>query len=116
MIRGLHNLLERKEGLLLQRARDRGISFQEIADALGVSSRQAAEQRLLKLQAGRDEQETAWLDARRRHRLGMDWSPADVDSWWTATVLLGIFDSPTEESGDPEGPSATEPRRGGPDG
>lgn len=43
-VRGLHELADRLEVLQVERARDRGWSWQQIADVLGVS-RQAAHQK-----------------------------------------------------------------------
>jgi hypothetical protein len=119
LIRGLHSLLDRKEAAIMTKARARGVPFNQIAQALGVSSRQAAEQRLLALQAGKTEGEAAWLDKRRRDRLGMEWSPHEIDRWWLNTVMVGIFDHYPEELGDsstPDSPEDSSPRSGESDG
>lgn len=54
LIRGLRITLDFSEGDLLGKARQRGTTFDRIAAALGLRSRQAAEQRYVKLYAGWD--------------------------------------------------------------
>lgn len=61
LIRGIRVLLDVCEGDVLARGKRRGISFQRLATALGLKSRQAAEQRLIKLELGRnDAEDGAW--------------------------------------------------------
>src|SRR6266545_3671728 len=54
LIRGLRITLDFSEGDLLGKARQRATTFDRIAAALGLRSRQAAEQRYVKLYAGWD--------------------------------------------------------------
>jgi hypothetical protein len=56
LLAGLRSHLDTVERQLIESARDHGDSWAKIADALGLASRQAAEQRLLRLAgpAGRD--------------------------------------------------------------
>lgn len=65
MVPGLRQDLDELEAALIDRVRDSGVSWHDIAAALGLRSRQAAEQRRLRLksaQVGRDPTEA------RRHR------------------------------------------------
>src|SRR5947209_8639318 len=61
-VRGLRQELDDLERSLIDRARDSGVSWHDIAAALGLRSRQAAEQRRLRLTPARDP------SAARRHR------------------------------------------------
>lgn len=63
-------LIESIEEGLLQDSRKREITFREIADAMAMSSRQAAEQRFLRLVGGSSEAERRFMNHRRRDRLG----------------------------------------------
>ncbi|MFP1624187.1 hypothetical protein ACLB9X_03000 [Streptomyces sp. 5K101] len=70
MVSELKVLVESSEERLLREARRRGIPFREIADAMAMSSRQAAEQRFIRLVGGQGEAEKAHMNRRRKRRLG----------------------------------------------
>ncbi|MFE9252015.1 hypothetical protein [Streptomyces sp. NPDC007088] len=70
LVSELKVLVESSEERLLREARRRGISFREIADAMAMRSRQAAEQRFIRLVGGGSEAEQAYMNGRRRDRLG----------------------------------------------
>ncbi|WP_144440893.1 hypothetical protein [Streptomyces roseifaciens] len=63
-------LIEFIEEGLLRNSRKRGITFREIADAMGMRSRQAAEQRFLRLAGGSSEAERTFMNRRRQNRFG----------------------------------------------
>lgn len=96
MIRGIRVMLDVSEGELLAKARRRGISFQRLATALGLKSRQAAEQRLIKLELGSNQAENDYFEARRRARLADDSDWSNFMRWWgagtIAVTLEGIVD------------------------
>ena len=70
---------------LIQDARDSGASWARIATALGLASRQAAEQRMLRLQ-GESRRDPGWArwSAWRPPRCGrLAWLPPDrCSTWW----------------------------------
>ncbi|MEV4579174.1 hypothetical protein AB0K16_38585 [Nonomuraea jabiensis] len=117
MVAGLRIMLDFTEGDLLKKARKRGISFARIATALGLRSRQAAEQRCIKLQVGSSSGENAYLDKRRRDRLGSRVGQGYARTMW---MLAGIewpggpgYESEQEQAvtGEPEsGPEMLHPR------
>jgi hypothetical protein len=78
MVSGIRALLDADEGTLLVLARKREISHARVAEALGLKSRQAAEQRLIKRERGSTVEEESRLDRQRRKRLKMDCSPSAV--------------------------------------
>lgn len=88
LIEGNRKLLDMAEGDLLKKARGRGISYSRISSALGLKSRQAAEQRFLKLQVGDSSAEDSYLDLRRRERLNSAARPAEDRKLWTMGGLL----------------------------
>lgn len=63
-------LLEFNEEDFLVEARRRGITYREIASAMGLGTRQAAEQRHLRLAGGKSEKEAEHLNRRRLERFG----------------------------------------------
>lgn len=63
-------LTESSESALLKEARRRGISFQHIARAMGLASRQAAEQRYVRIVHGESEAENNRHVRRRNSRFG----------------------------------------------
>lgn len=65
-------LTEAAEERLLREARRRGITFQEIAEAMAMRSRQAAEQRFIRLVGGSGPAEQAQMNRRRRERFGYE--------------------------------------------
>ncbi|MFC0624617.1 hypothetical protein [Kribbella deserti] len=80
-LRGLLQEIARWEPLLISAARDRGASWAEIAPALGLASRQAAERRFLRLedQGGDssltgDQRVQATRDRRAGDRAVADWA------------------------------------------
>jgi hypothetical protein len=63
-------LIELIEENLLRESRKREITFQEIATSMSLRSRQAAEQRFLRLVGGSSEAERKFMNRRRRDRFG----------------------------------------------
>ncbi|MFE9387036.1 hypothetical protein ACFYMO_28000 [Streptomyces sp. NPDC007025] len=70
LVSELKVLVEHSEERLLRESRRRGITFREIADAMALQSRQAAEQRFLRIAGGRREAEQAHMNRRRQKRFG----------------------------------------------
>lgn len=71
LVTELRTDLDRAERQLITQARERGASWRVVATALGLSSRQAAEQRWLRLRAGEeavDRARDAGSVRRQRHR------------------------------------------------
>ncbi|MEU8439885.1 hypothetical protein AB0F05_05355 [Streptomyces microflavus] len=70
LVSELKVLLESSEERLLREARRRSIPFKAIAEAMAMRSRQAAEQRFLRIVGGKGEAEQAHMNRRRKKRLG----------------------------------------------
>jgi hypothetical protein len=98
LVRGLRILLDDSEGDLLGRARRHGVTFGKIAAALGLRSRQAAEQRYLKLYSGEDSAETQSRERRRRRRFGRPYSQRQ----FALTVAILSLPSFPKKDGKPE--------------
>ncbi len=99
LICGVRQMLDEREGTLLAEARRRGITFQELASALGLRSRQAAEQRVLKLAMGNTLEEEEFARNRRRQRLHMEASSVDfTDAWVGAALSAAISPRADDES------------------
>jgi hypothetical protein len=77
MLAALRRELDEIERDLIQDARDSGVSWARVATALGLASRQAAEQRLLRLQ-GESRRDPGWARSSRARRSEQD-RPAVVD-------------------------------------
>lgn len=77
-------LTEASEERLLREARRRGITFQEIAEAMAMRSRQAAEQRFIRLVGGHGPAEQAQMNRRRQERFGYEIDAQDrhEDHMW----------------------------------
>ncbi|GAA4055003.1 hypothetical protein GCM10022233_28240 [Streptomyces shaanxiensis] len=70
MVTELKVLVESSEEQPLREARRRGIPFKDIADSMAMSSRQAAEQRFIRIVGGRGKAEQEHMNRRRKKRLG----------------------------------------------
>lgn len=73
----LRRELDEIERDLIQDARDSGVSWARVATALGLASRQAAEQRLLRLQ-GESRRDPGWARSSRARRSEQE-APAVLD-------------------------------------
>ncbi|MBT1184350.1 hypothetical protein HET69_10040 [Streptomyces sp. CJ_13] len=83
-------LMESSEERLLREARRRGITFAEIAEAMAMRSRQAAEQRFMRIAGGRGVAEQAHMNRRRRERFGyeVDAQSRHEDHMWNLGAAL----------------------------
>jgi hypothetical protein len=80
--------LDRLEQQLIALARERRASWRQIAVALGLASRQAAEQRYLRLQAASGKDPAGVRAQRRRQRTADDTAGAEVHALRTQVFLL----------------------------
>jgi hypothetical protein len=67
-VRGLRRELDATERGLIERAREEGVAWPRIAGALGLASRQAAEQRFLRLGAAQGRDPVGERSSRRRQQ------------------------------------------------
>jgi hypothetical protein len=87
VIRAMRVFLDHVEGSVLDRARKRGTTFSKLAAAMGLKSRQAAEQRCLKIQKAQSREEQKLLDNRRAARFGMDRLRSGLPTEWAILSL-----------------------------
>ncbi|MFK4043302.1 hypothetical protein ACI2LC_46545 [Nonomuraea wenchangensis] len=96
LVAGARIVLDFCETALLEKNRRRGISFARIATSLGLRSRQAAEQRLLKLGSGDSRAADKKQAEQRRVRLNAK-TPRTVaiHEWWSSAARMSAL-NPSE--------------------
>jgi hypothetical protein len=97
LVVGIRKNLEFLEDDLLIKARKHRISFARIASALGLRSRQAAEQRMLRLQTGESDIHDAYLNRRREERFSSKqnkggWEKEQWSRSWAAMARYRFWD------------------------
>jgi len=98
LIRGMRLLLDSYEGRIGPLARRKGISYQRIAAALGLRTRQAAEQRVLRMEFADDVDENERIRERRQKRFGAAAEPSMFDDTLMA-VTVDAYLSPNRSAG-----------------
>ncbi|WP_030389460.1 hypothetical protein [Streptomyces sp. NRRL S-241] len=111
LVTELKVLAELSEERLLREARRRGITFREISEAMAMRSRQAAEQRFLRLVGGHGAAERTHMNRRRQDRYGyvVDAQEMHEEHMWGLSFAFRSLtvDSlllPEEIAGDGENP------------